>query len=320
MSVTGQQFATILARTDPFDVAQALERFIRSLPAPHVREMIAAARPRMNDWYSAEFMPLLDETNDERMKQAFAATLKSNLRAISLFGSAFCEGVIANIPADRAVGLGEERRSWPARRPAAIAAAAIAVLLGGAAIDHVVSIANATAQTPAVLSTPIAVLPHAVDVPRARHARTVKRRPSAPVHLAVAAAAPVRSATVRYAPVQYAPVQTAPAPSAVRPAPAGSGEKTVVVRQTPQPSPSPQNVDVSDMPQSYSDATPLPNDQTPPQARVEAPLTVPTPTPAPNRSWTHRIVHAAVHLVNSTLGIAGKDRSTPTPPPAGPRP
>lgn len=327
--MTGQQFATILARNDPFDVAQALERYVRSLRAVQIRDLIGDARSRMTESYRAEFVPLLDISGDEHLKTAFAHALKSNLRAIPLFGSSFCEGVISQIPGDRVVGMGEERRRSPILRPAAIGVIAIALLMAAATIQHLFAVARDTVEAPIVLSTP----PPAIAAPPTRAPATRAPARSAPaVHRLIAradvpaTAAPQPQPAVVTPPVQAAPVQAAPPVHVVRAVhtlPPGRGVKTVVVQQTPAPSPTPQEVDVSDMPQSYSDATPLPNNQPPPQARVPTAQGVATPTPEPNRSWTHRLVHAAVHLVNSTLGTAGVSKPahpTPSPSPSGPRP
>ena len=336
--MAGQQFATILARTDPFDVAQGLERYIRTLSGEQIREIISAARPRLNEWYRAEFMPLLDDPDDEHLRRAFIHGLKSNLRAIPLFGAAFCEGVIAQIPGDRAVGLGEETRTWPVIRPAAAAIAALALVLGGATVHHLFSAASATARAPVVLMTPepaVAVatpapaIPLRSAAPRVRKAVLPSRKPVAVAAATVtpvpAPAPPVAAAPVRPpAPAKAAPV-VRPAVRAKKTAPPGVGTTTVVAQRTPVPRINPDDVDTSDMPQAYTDATPLPS-EAPPQAHVTAPLAVPTPTPEPNRSWTHRLVHAAVHLVNSTLstvGVGGKPHAptpSPSPSPSGPHP
>lgn len=329
--MAGQHFATILARTDPFDVAQGLERYIRTLSVQQIHEIISAARPHLNQWYSAEFLPLLDDPDDEHVKRAFIHSLKSNLRAIPLFGAAFCEGVIAQIPGDRAVGLGEETRTWPAVRPAAVAIAVAALLLGGATVHHLFSAASATAHAPVVLMTPepaIAVSTPAPATPRRVVAQRIVKAPvpspravsAAPVQTAPAAA----PAAAAVATAVSAPARSMPAVRATKTLPPGGGVKTIVAQRTPPPQLKPGDVDTSDMPQAYTDATPLPS-EAPPSARVVAPQGVPTPTPQPNRSWTHRIVHAAVHLVNSTLSTVTGSKphaATPTPSssPSGPHP
>lgn len=327
----GQQFSTILGQTDPFDVAQGLERHIRAMQGADIRTLIQAAAPRMNDWYRSEFLPLAAENDDEHLRVTFAHSLKSNLRAIPLFGPNFCAGVIAQIPGDRTVGMGEEGRSWR-MRPVGFAIIALALLVGGAAAEHVLSTARANANTPVVLVTPapapLTSPPAAAPSAASQRATATPARP-APTPAPVVAQAPFPTASAAAPAAAPAPRSVAAPPprqSARTPAP-GSGVKTIVAqepRRTPAPEPTP--VDTSDMPQAYSDATPLPANATPaPAAEVNpASLRVPTPTPAPNRSWTHRLVHAAVHLVNSTLTTVGvsKKPSQPTPSasPSGPQP
>lgn len=338
----GNHFSTILARTDPFDVALGVERHIRSLSAKHVRDTIAGARERMNDWYRAEFLPLLDERDDDRLKRGFAQALKSNLRAIPLFGPAFCEGVISQTPGDRTVALGEEQRPWVRFRPLAFAAIALTLLFGGAAAEHVISNARAVSEGPVVTITPtpqpmqtgqpaLAVgSPKAqppVSSPRPPVQRVAQTVPHAAVTRTTATQAPATQPPATQPPAQ--PAQTAtpvsrpadrPRVAVARTPPPGRGVKTVVAAP-PTPAPSPSAVDTSDMPQAFTDATPLPKDETAPPAQVPAATGVPTPTPAPNRSWTHRLVHAGVHLVNSTLtGIGVTKKPTPSPSPSGPQP
>lgn len=333
----GQQFATILARTDPFDIAQGLDRHIRMMQGSEIRMLIQAAAPRMNDGYRAEFLPLINETDESRLQRAFAHSLKSNLRAIPLFGPNFCEGVIGKIPGDRTVGLGEESRGWRVR-PAAIAIIAVALLIGAAAAQHVLSTARANANTPVVLVTPEPAIPMATAAPVAA-AKTMPPRSATPVRAPARTAAPGPAPTQAPAPAPAraiaAAAPVAPPVHRLVPAPArrpartpqpGSGVKTIIAQEPrPTPTPEPTPVDVTDMPQAYSDATPLPSDATPPPAAVNtAGMRVPTPTPEPNRSWTHRLVHAAVHIVNSTLTTVGVSKKAsqpkPTPSPSGPQP
>lgn len=325
----GQQFATILARTDPFDVAQALERYIRTLNGAEVRMLIQAAAPRMNDWYRSEFLPLLNEIDNDRLRSAFAHSLKSNLRAIPMFGPNFCEGVIARIPGDRTVALGEESRA-PRLRLAAFAIIGAALLLGGAAAEHVLNTARANANTPVVLVTP----QPAVTQPPATPAAVMAARTATPVRpTATVPAKRVASAAValpqapRTSPpvVQSAPV-AAPQPAARpvkaaarRTPPPGAGVKTVIAQEpTRTPAPQATPVDTSDMPQSYSDATPLPADATPPPTSVNTTVRVPTPTPAPNRNWLHSTVKGALKTLNNFNPFKHHGKPEPTNSPYGP--
>jgi hypothetical protein len=294
------QFATILARTDPFDLAQSVERYIRLLSPQEVRAIILAANPRLSEWYRNEFLSLLNETDGDRLKAAFAHALKSNLRAIPLFGEQFCEGVIAQVPSDRAVGIGEEGYQLPRVRPLAVAIVALALLIGGAAAQRFIATAEANARGPVVLVTPVPVTP-AVSPPVApaiRHARHVAlapqiQRTAAPVvlHRARIAATPVFAAPPAPAPV-ILPKRITRTPRTPHTPPPGSGVKTIVAQQRPAPTAEPTALDVNDMPRSYSDATPLPQNATPPPIQV-APQDVATPvvTAAPSRgSWLHRTI------------------------------
>lgn len=322
----GQPFATILARTDPFDLAQALERYIRSLSGEQIRFTLRAALPVMNQAYRDEFAPLLDDPDDERLKHSFAHALKSNLRAIPLFGPGFCQGVIAHVPGDRTVALGEEGHRLPQLRPFAIAIVALALVIIGAAAEHAWNTARATAQTPAVLMTPLPLaaqdaVPAATAVPRPVHsAPPAVRHTTAPATPPPATPAQVNAAPAIAAP-QPAPV-TPKRIAARRTAPPGRGESTVVIaRSTPGPSPEPSTVDVSDMPQAYTDATPLPKYETPPAARVPANVHVATPTPGPNRFFLHQTIRGTLKTLDRLNPFKHHSEPEPTPSPStGPRP
>lgn len=324
--MSGQQFATILARTDPFDVAQGVERHIRSLSGPELRAWIRAAEPRLNDWYRAEFLPLADEPDEERLRSAFAHSLKSNLRAIPLFGPNFCEGVISKIPGDRTVGLGEEGFSGMRMRPVAYAIIAVALLIGGAAAQHVLSTARANANTPVVLLTPepalaaatakphvIAAAPRATTPPATAPPATAPPAPPQPaVH--VAAAPPVSAPVVRSRPAAvraHASTKGTPPP--------GRGALTVV--DVPQRDPNAQAtpVDTTDMPQAYSDATPLPANATAAPAEVSTSVRVPTPTPAPNRYWLHSTIRGTLRTLNNFNPFKHRSAPQPTSSPYGPQ-
>lgn len=315
----GQHFATILARTDPFDVAQALERHIRSLSGDQIRALIHGAAPRMNDWYRSEFLPLADGADDERLRAAFAHSLKSNLRAIPLFGPEFCQGVIANIPGDRAVGLGEDVNAAMRLRPIAFAIIAVVLLIGGAAAEHVVSNARANAGTPVVLVTPEPAASIATPAPVVAASATPKPAPKRSTPLrATSQPAPAVAA----APAATAPAATpAPAPvvhrAARRTPPPGRGVRTIVARE-PTPTPQPTPVDVTDMPQSYSDATPLPADATPAPAQVNTSVRVPTPTPGPNRYWLHSTVTGVGKTIDRLNPFKHHNAPTPSASPYGP--
>lgn len=333
----GQPFATILARTDPFDLAQGVERYVRSLSGDQVRVVIRAARAHFNEAYRAEFSPLADQTDDERLKSAFAHALKSNLRAIPLFGPDFCEGVIAQVPGDRAIALGEEGYRFRQVRPAAFGIIALALLIGSAAVEHVWSNARANAQAPVVLATPMPIV-MATPVPVAAAAPKPKPPPSRapatsqPATPVRATPAPATPAAIAAAPAVEAPPVTAthaaapvqrPRPHAARhTAPPGRGVKTIVLAgSTPSPSAEATPVDVTDMPSSYTDATPLPHEATAAPAQVNTNVDVPTPTPGPNRYWLHSTVQGTLKTLNNFNPFKHHHKGPdPTPSPRGPQP
>ena len=300
----------------------------------------------MNEGYRSEFLPLADEPNDERLRTAFAHSLKSNLRAVPLFGPEFCQGVIANIPGDRTVGLGEE--AYPARplRPVAFAIIAMALLIGGAAAEHVLSNARANANTPVVLLTPepaapmvtpapvvaVRATPPTATAPKAAAApKPASPKPAAPKRSVSPRAAQQPAPAVAAAPPVAAAAAPAPAPAAQHPAPPvvhraarrlpppGRGVKTIVAREPePTPTPQPTPVDTTDMPQSFSDATPLPADATAPPAEVNTSVRVSTPTPPPNRYWLHQTVNGVGRTIDRLNPFKHHKAPSPTASPYGP--
>lgn len=332
----GQHFTTILAQTDPFDLAQGIDRYVRSLSGEQVRFVIAAAQALMSEGYRAEFVPLLEEHDDERLKSAFIQALKSNLRAVPLFGAAFCEGVIGQVPGDRAVALGEEGYNFRQVRPLALGIIALALLIAGAAGEHVWSTARATAETPVVLVTPPALdeqTPAPAPPPAAAApAPTPQHTAAAPVRRAPTPQPATPQPTPQPAtpqPPPPTPVSTAQTlatrapqirPTPQRTPPPGRGVLTVIaVQRTPAPTPEPTEMDLSDMPQSFSDATPLPRAETAPSAQAPTRVDVSTPTPGPNRFFVRQTINGTLRTLNN-LNPFRRKAPAPTPSPSGPQP
>lgn len=324
-------FDEVLARTDPFDLAQALERSVRSMPAERVRALILDAHDRMGQYYRSEFVRLLGEsqaippntatdangdtfvrivkqTSDaQALRQAFARLLKSNLRAIPLFGPAFAQAILRHVPMDRAVGIGEERPANGSRF-VVLGGIALALLIAGAAGERALSnlrvqaTATPLPQPQPELAAPIASTP----APQPVHPRVIaiQQRPkNAPAHIVVAAPAPTVAPAAISTPAPTPPPAAAPAfvpqpkrevakqPSST-PQPA-QGVATVNI-PAPTPSPQPSDIDVSDMPDAYTDATPLPIESAPPAA-VPGKIALKTPTPKRrSRSWVKRTIQ---HIV-----------------------
>jgi hypothetical protein len=290
----------LLARTDPFDLSQAVERHVRSLSGDRIRALLRAAEPRLGAYYRDEFARLTGSGDfetalsqrDAVLQTAFVKFLKSNLRAIPIFGSPFGLAVLEHAPLDRAVGIGEERAS-PLARGALVGGAALALVLAGAAGEHVVA-ARVAAQTP----QPVVVVPPATVGTPAPHPRVAAASPAPTRPRAIARVStsyvPTPVPTTVSEPMQPAASDPAPAEATApppRPTPSPpSGVGVVEVTAAPQtPSPQPSDLDVTDMPESYSDATPLPQ-QSPATAQVPARgIKVPTPKPSPKkRTWLHR--------------------------------
>lgn len=289
----------LLALTDPFDLSQAVERYVHTLPGERVRALVCDAAPRLGSSYRSEFLRLLGRERDEfplavsqsdegALRDTLARFLKSNLRAIPIFGSPFGLAVLEHAPVERAVGIGEE---VPNRgmRAAIIAGIALVLMLLGAAGERLV----------VARSAPPSPEPLAIAVPSPQPTRAPQRKFAAPqLHRTAARATPVATAP----PVAYqTPVQTAlPPPSVPAPAPAvthtaqpahGKGVAVVVQPQaTPQPQQS--DLDTTDMPESYTDATPIPEPTSATTPVAVGSVRVATPKPSPkHHGWLHRTIY-----------------------------
>lgn len=310
---------TVLARTDPFELAQALERYVRAMAPKRIRRVVIDARDRIGAYYRSEFIALLaefgaverapsDELSSEEfvrvvrkagdgeaMQRALSRLLKSNLRAIPLFGPAFTQGVLAGVPSDRAVAIGEEARGTR-MRTAVLGGIALALLLAGAAGEHVISTVRAqnsvASPLPQLPSTVVSVsTPQPADT---KHVRTpaprpsLQQRPQPPQAVAAVGPSPIPAASPVAAPPPVVRQTQAPPRNKRTPAPA-QGVATIAV-PNPTPTPEPSALDVSDMPDVFTDATPLPS-QSPAAAQVPNGVSLKTPTPAPkHKSWLKRTI------------------------------
>ncbi|HZT12287.1 MAG TPA: hypothetical protein VFA29_05780 [Candidatus Baltobacteraceae bacterium] len=291
----------ILAQTDPFDLAQALERYAGMLPASRIRELAAGASRRGGEYYRSELSALLrPELDDRELRQNFVRFLKSNLRAIALFGPAFGEDVLRICPQHRVVAIGQESGTDPKTRSMVIAGTAIALLVLGAAAEHAVSTAKAAAQLPDSARTPVpvAAVPLVRRTPQRAAPRLSSARPSRSI--AIAQPAPEYSAPQTQPAAPETPQFGGPArplARAVQRTHQRSRDVRGPVVSVPVPAATPNSqaspIDVNDVPDAYNDATPLPQ---PSAANVEAPAAVHVPVPSPSpkrRSWLHR---ALMHL------------------------
>ncbi len=291
----------LLAQTDPFDLAQAIERYVCTLDGTTVRALLHEGIAKGGSYYSEELTQVLaKDKNDDVLTRAFVQFLKSNLRAVNLFGPAFASAVLDHCPAHRMVAIGEERRGLADRRTV-LAGAAAALLLLGAGAEHAISSARAAAQAPQPLPrAAVVAAPQISQPPSTRQHRRISVSPPParrrPMHVAVAPQ-PVQvplETPQQPAGVPAATIQQAPAPARrirqrrSKTPPPGAATLTVNAMAPPVVNASP--LDTQDMPNSYSDATPLPS-ASPQAAEVAGNVSVPTPSPSPGpkrHSWLHR--------------------------------
>jgi hypothetical protein len=304
----------ILARTDPFDLAQAIDRYVSLLSGRQIKSLLLSARDRLGAYYRGEFVRLLsgrggevdapglskvlrEPWSENDLRSAFARLLKTNLRAIPLFGPAFCDAVLAYVPTDRTVAIGEERRGNGTGKALVAGGVAAVLVLIGAAGEHMVAVRTQPTPAPAAIVTvPAAAI---AAPPRAHVATTAAKRViaiSSPKDTPAPTAAPTPVLTAAPTPVLTA----APAPLSqtvrhpaeprkqVPTPPPARGVATVAIPD-PTATPEPTPLDVTDMPDSYTDATPLPQVTSPPAdvpRRVR--LVTPTPKPPPHHKWLYR--------------------------------
>lgn len=295
----------LLALTDPFDLSQAVERYVRTLPGDRVRALVTDAAPRLGSSYRAEFLRLLGREHDEfslavsesgeaQLRETLAGFLKSNLRAIPIFGSPFGLAVLEHAPVERAVGIGEETPNRGMRAAIVAGIAMVLMLLGAAGERLVVARSAPPSPEPIAIAVPS---PQANASPQRAHSFVPVHRTAARV-TPVPATAPEQTAppaqqvpsAPESAPAVYAGPATAP-PATAAPTIQPAHGKGVAVVTPPQPTPAPQqsDLDTTDMPESYSDATPIPE---PSAAGVTVgAVRVATPKPSPkHHSWLHRTI------------------------------
>lgn len=290
----------LLALTDPFDLSQAVERYVHALPGDRIRALVCDAAPRLGSSYRAEFLRLLGRERDDfplaisqsdegALRDTLARFLKSNLRAIPIFGSPFGLAVLEHAPVERAVGIGEETPNR-GMRAAIIAGIALVLMLLGAAGERLV----------VARSAPPSPEPLAIAVPSPEPTRAPQRTFAAPpVRRTAARATPIATAPpVAYqTPVTYQTPAQAVAPPPPRPAATPTAQpahgKGVAIVVQPQATPQPQqsDLDTTDMPESYTDATPIPEPTSATTPVAVGSVRVATPKPSPkHHGWLHRTI------------------------------
>ncbi len=313
VTVLARRLDEVLAQTDPFDLAQAAERYVHTLSAPEICRLIDAAKPRLNEYYAEEFSRVQAIDDGDSLRAAFAHALGANLRVIPLLGTSFAEAILEHAPSERAVGFSDERAI---RTPRIIAGGVVALSLAAVAVagGHYVtttrsqsSAAVAAGAPPPVtvaLPSPSQAIQRRSTAARGAH-RTITAKPQHPVANAAPPKAPAVYAapapivqTPGYAPVaaHHAVAAAAPRAKNVAAVPVAHGEAVVQVTAPPrrpavQPESSPATLDTTDMPQPYTDATPLPDETPVPATDVPRVVHVANPTPAPRHGgWLHRTI------------------------------
>jgi len=308
--VAAYRLDEILAQTDPFDLAQGIERHAATLSESSIRELVAPVIDRAGRYYRDELAFMLNPALSETaLRKALVRFLTSNLRAIILFGPAFASDVLKACPQHRVLGIGEERRAAPpaGTRTAVITGTVIALVLLGAAAEHAVTNARAAAQAPepsVPITVPVvvrstaapraslaSVMPVHTQAPRVERPaspppapqRTFEGATAEPAEVNAAAAVPIQQAPAPYEPAQPAPRRALPPE---RPQDAHGTTVTVATRPA-APTPAPTPIDVSDMPNSYEDATPLPQQSAAPAQNASGQVSIATPKPTakPRRGW-----------------------------------
>ena len=283
----------VLAQTDPFDLAQAVERCVSQLNGRDIRTLLSESRDRMSDYYLEEIEHLRKtRMNDQQLRREFTGFLRSNLRAITLFGSAFSSAVLAECPAHRVVAIGEEPRGGRNTRAFLIGGVALALVVLGAAGEHAVTNARVASQVPTEPSAPVVVPPMLYPtvrplVAKVEHPKQVRSTPAPTMP-------PPTPAPPTPAPITEPAVASTEAPTATqlapilnqtaihRPGPGKTpqpGRAVLTINVTPPPpTPEPSPLDVTDMPDSMSDATPMPQQSLMTAGNPDA-GGVPTPKP-----------------------------------------
>jgi hypothetical protein len=319
------------------------------MPAKQIADVVVDASERMGTYYRDEYVRLLQEyrgighvdasglsserftqivreaRGDDALRASLAQLLKSNLRAIPLFGPEFAEGILQRVSDAGMVAIGEESRGV-GTRAIVVAGVALALVLAGAAGEHVIANVRAqSAATPLPVVAMPAVAPPSTAAPihrrRAVVAQAIKPNRVPPQTAAPAVTPQVAAPQVRHSQAQQAQAQVQPQPTpppAIATAPhrpkaaaarakrwmpkPAEGVATIAVPD-PTPTPEPSALDVSDMPDAFSDATPLPPPSSAAPAQVPNRVSLTTPQPADHkpRGLINKTLHFTLHLVKSTL-------------------
>ncbi len=302
--------STVLANFDPYDVACAVETYLRELDTRSIARVVARASQRLPSYYRtmiAEQLPegaaagtrldaqsferLIERSRDDgALRDALIGCLKSNLRVIPLIGGPFADNIIRIV---RNEELPRQQSLRPRRAVLMWGALLVAVTAGAAGERFIESpIAHSFAPRPIARATP-------KSSPPARTA--LVRRPAAIAQTKLpSATAPVQAAPITAAPFVSAPAhhrwhhRPIPLPSRFA---AGAGNGTVAVDvprsappQTTQTQTEPNMTDMPDATNATSVPAPVIS-ANPAAIPAGVRVVAPAPTLAPRK-------HGLLHRLN----------------------
>ena len=317
----------VLGRLDPYEVACAMEAYVRELDRKTIVRYLLKAGDRLPSYYrgtivahlvsdgtkpneldAATFKRIVAGSRDqEALRDALIDCLRGNLRAIPMIGDSFAENVL------RLVRGEDARRRGTSQIVAILTGSLVAAVALGAAGEQVAEKTPIGPLTSKFFGSP-SPAPRAMIQPQAetRHVASKPERASRHV-LAIATAPPTTAPTMAPTIAPTAAPTTAPTPGAAAapetpapsPAPsprptqlaAGTGAATVNV-PTPTPNPT-ESPDLTDMPDATQDGQPLPSAR-PAEAPEQVNIVQPTPTPT-STPVSKRHHHSAARAVPTAM-------------------
>ncbi len=298
--------SSVLANFDPYDVACAVETYLRELDTRSIARVVARASQRLPTYYrtmiaqelpdggaagtrvdAQSFERLVERSRDDgALRDALIGCLKSNLRVIPLIGGSFADNIVRIV-------RNEELPPPPSERPRR------AVLVCGALLMAVTAgaVGERFVERP---STPVVAQPTvAQSTPRpkpALHGAPIRRSATISQTKLPAATAPtvrVPVAAPASAPIQFAapPTVRRARHAAAKPGrfPSGSGNASVAAAP-------------------LSVATQAPAQQTEPNMTDMPDATNATSVPAPEVSANPAAIPAAVRVIAPTATPAPRKR------------
>jgi hypothetical protein len=319
----------VLGRLDPYDVACAMETYVREVDGKVLLADLIKAADRLPSYYrdmiatrliadgtkpheldALQFKRILyGSRNDDALREALIACLKGNLRAIPLIGGSFAENVLRVTRGETPGHLRRGARSTSQLNTIFIGTLVAAVAIGAIG-ERVVEKQPIGRLAEAFFATPKPLQPkplhNVVKAPVAAHKHVGPKRSAPPVrHVALATPIPTPpptplptaapTATPTPTPTPIPTRKPTPSPRPTQP-PHGAGLGVInIPTPTPEPTDPP---DLTDMPDAtQGSAQPMPS-APPAEAPSGMNIVPPTPSPTPTPDPKHR---------------HGRRRATPSP-------